>query len=195
MTLRKTLAALFLVAVVVTIVRETGLYDFNYYRAKTIHQLQTNWKDSSISITLEKSLFHTDFVSRKFGELPIVVIYRGDTMLHSSGRGPKVILNIEKIQPGTLWTPLYKKASYAASIRCEFNDEFMGVNGTKLINHRPSISGTLLATGQTTIVGLSSYRSSLNVIKALIAKDALNAAKQYLSSLDASTAYNIGFAK
>lgn len=194
MTRRKILTAFFLVAVLVTLCRETGLFDFNYFRATTNHKLQTDWKDSSVCITLEKSLFHTAFVNRRFSDLPVVVLYESDTLLHSQGNGPAFVLTIGDIQAGTLWTPLYKRASYQAVVRSSFQTEMLKINGNSLMHIRPNINGRHLATGQTTIVGVSSHRNSVNILKMLIAADVLQAAKEYLASLDGSTAYNSGLA-
>ena len=184
MTLRKSLIILFIVAVLVTFVREAGLCDFNYYRATTNHKLHTNWEGNSVTATLDKSMFHTTFPNRSFAGSPVVVLSNLDTLLYSPGAGPAMVMVVEDIESGALWTPLYKRASYRANVRSTFDGELIKVNDKHLKNIQSSITGKHVATGQTTILGLSSYRNSMHLLKTLIATDALNAARQYLSSLD-----------
>jgi hypothetical protein len=192
MTLRGKFKIALILLAAITLARESGFYDVNYFRAKTRHHFSTSWKGGSTTVTVDKSTFHTDFTSQKYADLPVVVLYKGDTLSSAAGEGPAFVLTIEDITTEPLWTPLFTRASYSATASSFLNSELIKVNGAKLSSIHSNIKGRHIAEGETTIFGFSSYRNSLELIKQVIATDAIKAAKEYLSSLDENTAYSSG---
>jgi hypothetical protein len=118
---------------------------------------------------------------RKIASFPIAVLYGRDTICHSEGDGPLCVLKIKDIQTGPLWMPFYKNISYEAKVSCSFNSGLFKTAGDKLLS--VNISGNHVASGEITIMGLSSSRNSLKRIKDLIAEDAMKAANRYIASL------------
>jgi len=170
---------LFLAIAIGLLLREVIWHDFNYLKTNVHPQFKPKWTSQTFSIDTFSVSDETAF--RKIASFPIAVLYGRDTICRSEGDGPLCVLKIKDIQTGPLWMPFYKNISYEAKVSCSFNSGLFKTAGHKLLS--VNISGSHVASGEITIMGLCSSRNSLKLIKDLVAEDARKAANRYIASL------------
>lgn len=192
-TRKKTILLLVAIFLILAILRESGIIDFNYYRSHSSSTSHYNWSDRSVTVTIDSSSMKTKFNNYLYSNLPIIVLSGSDTIYKDENidlshqvvnTHPPVVITLIKFNPGFLWMPLYKSTSFSAVGSVDFHDELTKTTPAKIHLLKPGISGRLTISGHTSIKGVCSHRYAVSLIKDVIAKNFATETKRYFSTLD-----------
>lgn len=186
MTVRKKIIiTLILVVVIVTILRETGVINAEYYKMTSETTLGNSWENRSMAATIDSSIMRTKFVNSQFNELPIVVLYGSDTLFKDNNikRHP-VIITIATLENGFLWTPLYKSSKFTVIGTAVYRNEFIKAPLNKISLVKADIVGHLSTNGNISIAGICSHRQAIKLLRQLAVNSFVTETKRYFSTLD-----------
>lgn len=180
--------------VVISVLRETGVINLNYYSSEFKTNTHANWSNNSTTVGVPLEGFHTKFTDVKHADTPIVVVYKKDTLFFKKGSGELMEINIEDIETGVLWTPLYKSAPVNTTVHVSHSSSAIKVKGQHIMangkaepaiyNCQTNISGSITCTGNFTCKGICSRRTALEIIKKEVGNKIAAQAERYLRSLD-----------
>jgi hypothetical protein len=186
---KKTLIITLIVLVVVSILRETGVFDFNLYRSTINSTVQTNWSDNSVTT---KPTFKIDSVWRaavadkcnhggKLAGTPVVVTYRS-TEYGDTGYCNPINVQIDDISFGVTWTPLIKSSNFSAGISCLISAQRTRIEDGQLISSTYTLNGSMTITGHITVWGICSYRNAKNILMRHIIGSVLRQVKSHIAN-------------
>lgn len=184
MTVRKkTVLTLVSVFAVVTIFRETNTISLSWYNTNSTYNSNSSWNKNTYALPDSSSQGLTDF-NNLISELPIIVLYRNDTLYSESADQLSVIINISSLNYGFLWTPLYKSSRFKARGTTSFHYCSTNTNRAKTKLVQTSFSGSLEVTGNITITGFFSQYQAVNLIKEQVIESFVEETRKYISNLD-----------
>jgi hypothetical protein len=173
-----------LMVVVLTFIRETGVLNMNYYKMTSSTTSRNNWTDKSVIITIDSSLMGSKFVNRQFSDLPVIVLYGSDTLYSDRILLNPIIVTIDSLQNGFLWTPLYKSTTFKVVGISKFTKDIIKTPPARISLVKANHIGHLSIKGGVSITGLCSHRHALELIKELAVKDFVLQTRQHFSRLD-----------
>lgn len=158
-TLSKTIYITFGILILLTVMRETGVVNLNYYRSDINYSENIEWFNGSSQTSDSTS---TDLPKYVNTDISIIILQENDTLFKEIHKLAPLVITIETFQTGPLWTPLYKSVTFSAS-------------GFPGFEHKPeddlpgplksTIGGKLKITGTAKITGFCSHRHAVQVIK------------------------------
>jgi hypothetical protein len=183
-TRKKTIITLIVLVFILTFLRETGVLNVNYYKLNSTATSNFDWSDKTITVTIDSSMMGTKFQNGLFSELPVIVLSGSDTVYKDTNNRSPIIITIDKLNTGFLWTPLYKSTNFSAVGVADFHNGIVKTNGSKINLLKSNLSGHLTINGHISITGLCSHRHAIGLIKDIVAKKFTTETKRHFSTLD-----------
>ncbi|MES2829753.1 MAG: hypothetical protein V4687_16465 [Bacteroidota bacterium] len=178
-TLSKTIYITFGLIILLTVLRETGIVDLNYYNAKVNYSGNIEWANGSRTANSVDSTAGPGYSN---ADISIIIVQEKDTLYKEIHKLAPLVLTIETFQTGSLWTPLYKSASFSASAIPGFEySSGLDVKETTKVPG-PLIYGNLKITGNVKITGLCSHRQAVQIVKDFVVKHFAESTKKHLST-------------
>ena len=172
------------IVIVLTILRETGIINADYYKMTTKTSMVTNWTKWSIPDSIDSSTEGTKLVNRQLHEFPIVVIEGNDTLYNDNKiKGNYITIKVDNFKNGFLWTPLYKSSKFTAIGTVIFEDEIIKTTSSKISEMKAELEGKLSINGNVSIAGICSHRQAVKLIKELAVNSFVLEVKKYFSTL------------
>jgi hypothetical protein len=169
---------------IIIILRETGVLNLNYYKVNLEANSGNSWTDKSLLVTIDSSMMGTQFVNSLFGDLPITVLCGSDTLYKEISQQNSIIVTIDTLQNGFLWTPLYKSSTFKAVGTARFVHDIIKTPPTKISLVKANLFGHLNMAGNISIMGLCSHHQAKKLIKELVVKNFVSQTRQYFAALD-----------
>jgi hypothetical protein len=179
---------LFLLAllVVVTILRETGVININYYSSSINLTNTSSWTNNHMKPS--GSGFCTpaegDCIPANKDEVA-VYIHAGSGGFFKEFESPceQLSIDLSNTNRGFFWTPLYKNVHFSASAVCSDGVTIRDtVNGKPVCNIH-QFSGIITITGRITVTGFCSYREVKRLITNELVKTVKDVGRQQLRDL------------
>jgi hypothetical protein len=184
MKARKKLIIVILTLALLTLLRETGLLNVDYYTMTSSTNSSNNWSDHSMVVTIDSASMSTKFMNSQFHDLPVIVLYGSDTLFSDTIQRNPIVVTIDSLQKGFLWTPLYKSATFKIVGTSKFKHDITKTPPARISLVKADLTGHLSIEGSISITGPCSHRHALKLIKELAVNDFLQQTRQYFSTLD-----------
>jgi hypothetical protein len=177
----------------VTII-ETGLVNTNLFRSRIKSSIKTKWEskiltgiDDCANEEKAREKAYRNNGNRQtvvFRNATIIAEYDHQTYTIEVDTSYVINVNLSTFNPGTIWTPLIKKASFDAS--AEINQD---LRKEKAINNRVSqkfctLGGKINITGTLSIVGLCSYKYARKLLLQTVLKNLAEAVRAEVIKAD-----------
>lgn len=182
---KKIIIILISTALIVTILRETGVINNDYYKMTSETSLSSSWTNNNVTVTIDSSTMGTKFVNSQFHELPIVVLNGGDTLFQDAGlKNNSITITLDTLESGFLWTPIYKSSKFTVTGTSLFRNDLTKIPPAKISLIKTNLTGRLRINGSITIVGICSHRQAITLLKEVAVKNFVSETKRYFSGLD-----------
>jgi len=179
MTPQKKLYLAILVLVALSVLRETGILNLNYYTTNVNTNAQVKWFSSAKTRAVQYS---KPVANHKNTDLSIVILLDNDTIYKEINKLPPVLMKLHSSYGRPLWRPLYKSANFTAYGSMSSGDANKKLTSLEYAS-KSHLFGELAINGNVTISGFCSHRQAVQVVKNVIAKQAIGELKKYLSSI------------
>lgn len=178
----KTYLFLTVSVIVLFIVRETMLCDFNYFTAKT--HSDSDYRFSEKSLTFEVSENGLNQNEMQFEKQAYILISENDTILKSQGYGNPIVWKIEKLEMDNGVFPLYKEVKFYSKISCLNEIAITKLSNNKLRSIQTTLNATIDVFGNSEIIGFSSISNNKEIVKTAIGKVVEEKTKKILKEMD-----------
>ncbi|RZK75947.1 MAG: hypothetical protein EOO92_15345 [Pedobacter sp.] len=157
-------------------VRETGLFEVNYYKSNN----QLSHTDEWTSINPSDD----DKIKRKpvnKDDLSMVILFGKDTIYKKLNKLVPIVVIMDTLEAGPMWYPLYKSTKYTASgstslFETGFDDpSHHGIDRV--------LKGNFNYKGELTIVGFCSNRKAKEILYASVIADITEKVKEKFATL------------
>lgn len=149
----------------ITILRETGVVNVNFYNSRINISNTSQWSDNNF--TSDDPRFCTpmsgDCIPADISQISIVTFTPVGMFNTDKTRCEQLHLHLNYHTSGLFWLPLYKHFTFSATATC--NDGIImksNKSGSGCIDHR--FSGIISISGHVTITGFCSYREVKRLI-------------------------------
>lgn len=178
----KTVLYIILALALLTVIRETGWLNINWYKSKINATTTSSWSNTSSTIPWSNPSGSMDPCEEiQPGQVPVGISIEEEFLLDDP-QGNKclpVMVTISNLgQPG-LWVPLYKSSSFSFSVPANYTK----VRRRETDIQNLSISGNITITGVISVFGICSQRQAKKLLRDYIRKEINTAVRNYLVSL------------
>jgi hypothetical protein len=184
---KKLLPIILACIVIITILRETGVFDFTLYKSFITSEKNANWSFNSNS--MKSSIDASDSLHSglndecNYGGLlsntPVYVTY-GSTTWGEKSVCSGLEIKVDNFSHGILWTPLYKSAKFRVTASCNSVIELRNAVDGKLSGTVYRFNGTIIIEGHIRIQGISSYRNAKKILTHHILNQLLREGQEYI---------------
>lgn len=182
---KKIIIILISAALIVTVFRETGVINIEYYKMTSETSSSHSWKNSSVTVTIDSSTMKTKFANSRFHELPIVVMDGADTLFQDDGlKSNPITITLDTLETGFLWTPIYKSSKFTVIVTSLFKNDLTKTPPSKISLVQANLTGRLKINGSIKIVGMCSHRQAITLLKEVAVKNFVSETRRYFSELD-----------
>jgi hypothetical protein len=182
---RRLILLLAFILILITVLRETGIINLNYYRSSINSNTRSYWTNycDIINDTIgcpkpndtTQDETERDCIPTSASQIAVVTYIASKSFRDNSDSCSILILNVSNDNDGLFWTPLYKNVNFDATAICgqslTIRDKSSGYKRCKYYH----ISGTITVTGTIRVTGLCSYYE----VKKLILKELINTVHKY----------------
>jgi hypothetical protein len=160
-----------LVFIGLTILRETGRIEFDYYSSKINLSFDRRFKATTTTLrpSLEINERWMETINSKcnfqgsLANIPIQVTYKDQKYGDSSYCNP-VIIQITALEFGPIWTPLYKSGKIRGKAKYESSASLTTIRNDTLVTSNYQFSDDIDIVGNITVKGISSYRNAKQLV-------------------------------
>lgn len=182
---KKIIITIICTALIVTILRETGVINIDYYKMSSETSLSSRWTDNSVTATIDSSTMRTKFVNSQYRELPVLVLDGSDTLFQDTERkNNSITITIDTLENGFLWTPIYKSVKFTVTGTSFFKNDLTKTPLAKISLVKANLTGRLKIKGTITIIGICSHKKAINLLKEVVVKNFVSETKRYFFLLD-----------
>lgn len=153
---------------ILTTIRETGIYDFNVYKAtfNSVSNANTN-REHVVSFVSSDSEAQPHLDNNN---LSILVLMGKDTIYRELNGTVPVVVTIDSLDTSNLWMPLYKSGEFTAVGSYGTDQDQMTAAASPSGIIRSGGYGRLTVMGNVLINGVCSYRAANVYIKKYVAE-------------------------
>lgn len=182
---KKIIITLICATLSITILRETGVVNINYYKMTSETSLSNSWTNNSTTMTIDSSAMRTKFVNSQFNELPVLVLDGSDTLFKDTQiKNTPIKITFDTLENEFLWTPIYKSAKFTVTGTSFFSNDLTKTPPATIALVKANLTGKLRIKGTIKIVGICSHRQAINLLKEVVIKNFVSETKRYFSQLD-----------
>jgi hypothetical protein len=185
MTPQKKLYLAIIVLVTLAILRETGILNLNYYTTKVNTNAQVTWFSSAETRAAQYS---KSVANHRNTDFSIVILLDNDTIYKEINKLPPVLMKLHSSYGRPLWRPLYKSASFTAAGSMSSDNANKKLTSLEYAS-KSHLFGELTINGDVTISGFCSHKQAVQVVKNVIARNAVDEIKKYLNDAKLSDIY------
>jgi hypothetical protein len=152
--------------VFVTVLRERGVFEINYYSSSIKSSLKNNWTVNHMtpSDTTFCSPRYADCIPKDFSQVLIITSTPDGIFKFNNDSREQLHFDLTYNNHGLFWMPFYKDLSFSASATC--NDELKqrDTSSGHLVCKVHQLHGDITVTGHIKVKGLCSYREVKRLI-------------------------------
>jgi hypothetical protein len=169
-----------------TILRETGTLNLSLSKWNINSNMNSNWSDQGFKVELPDSIYKNGIPAghcyANFRDVP-VELFCDDIHLGDSSDCEHVMVFIDNINYGFLYTPLFKSCHFTCTVLCADNLSIYKQFDSTTSMQSKSISGNMAITGSFDCYGFMSARSSRMEIRKHIAQQVYNEVDAHMQTL------------
>lgn len=181
---RKSTLVLIGLAVLVAVLRESTFWDHNNYKVTSEVNATSNFRNESLDAFIDSSFLHTKYSDDIFSEPSIIVVFDKNLLDRDSENRESVLIAVESIDPGFLWTPLYKSTTFTAAASLNFVNSPIKTSPANTHLRQVRITGHLKVQGTISIAGPCSHKQAKILVYNLVVEKLTTEAQNYISKLD-----------
>ena len=163
---RRTIILIVLFIAFVTILRERGVFEINYYRSSINSSVKNNWTVNHMipSDTIHCSPRYADCIPNDFSQVVIITSTPDGIFKINIDSCEQLHFDLTSNNRGLYWMPFYKDVSFSANATC--NDELKqrDTSSGHLVCKVHQLHGNVTITGRIKVKGLCSYREVKRLI-------------------------------
>jgi hypothetical protein len=187
MTRRRTILLFVLVIAIITILRETGTIELNYYNASINSTNSSNWNNKHFTSS-DSGFFRVsegECIPTDISQIPVYInAHSGGFFKEFDSPCDQLVIDLSySSNSGSIWMPLYKNVHFSGRTSCfdkiKIIEEY---NGTSVCNIH-SLSGAISIKGQIRVTGICSSREVKRLITNELVKNIQSAGRQELRQL------------
>ena len=192
MSLRKIILIVIMILIFIEVLRETGVLELNYFNSRISSSTTSNWTNSTIRVkaqtkdelwaTFESQLNDPCNLQYSISNTSIQISVDGDYFISGDDSCHSIIIQAS-VNPGSIWTPVYKTTSFSASANCFGSFNTIEINQTELSNKVLNLSGIITLSGNLTISGFCTYKEAKRILVRHIQEQLIQRTKDQLSKL------------
>jgi hypothetical protein len=161
---RRTLILLLAILAFITILRETGVVNVNFYNSRINMTNTNNWSVNNMVApdTFFCKPMSGDCIPENISQISIVTFTPEGMFNTDKTRCEQLHIHLYYNNSGLYWLPLYKNFSFTATATCSDGITIKSNAGAGCIHHQ--FSGLINLRGHVTITGFCSYREVKRMI-------------------------------
>src|ERR1044071_9181696 len=171
---RKIILITIIVLVAVTIVRESGWFNLNWYNSNITATSNANWTDNKgiadIPSRFEDSSVYNSCNYLSIADVPVQV-WIDNYLVGDTVQCPQIGAFYHGISYGFLYTPLYKSAHFTATVPISSSISSYVRHDTLTHWESTSLNGLISIDGSINITGLCSVRTARQIIREYVANE------------------------
>jgi hypothetical protein len=179
---KKVLLILLGIAVIVTVLRETGIADFSLCNQELDSNITSSWTSMHDTLLADGSPGGVGCYDR-FADAPVEVIF-DDYTTGDTGACDHVQVFVSDINYGFVYTPLYKSTNFSCTAMCGTVLSIYDPNDSLGNLRQISLSGIISVTGNFNSFGIMSARKARQTIREYVANEVHKAALARVQTLN-----------
>jgi len=192
MSLRKIILIVIMILIFIQVLRETGVIELNYFNSRISSSTTSNWTNSTMRVkaqkndalwgTLESQLKDPCNLQYSVTNTSIQISVDEDYFISGDDSCHSIIIQAS-LNPGPIWTPLYKSTSFSASANCFGSINTIEIKQIELSKKILNFSGIITLSGNLTIRGFCTYKEAKRILVRHIQEQLIQQTKDQLSKL------------
>jgi hypothetical protein len=161
---RRLIILIILFIAFITLLRERGVFEINYYRSSINSSIKNNWTVNHMTPrdTIHCSPRYGDCIPKDLSQVVIIASTPDGVFKLNSDSCEQLHFDLSYNSSGLYWVPFYKNVNFSANATC--NDELKQRDTSSGVCKIHQLHGNFTITGSVKVLGLCSYHEVKRLI-------------------------------